>query len=136
MIAGIVGGERMRRGPIPKALQIAGFETQDLSTAEQAEHEVRRHGPGGSVLVIEAASLGEQAVHAAWSSFLDRCPTVSIVVVACGEPVAQVQKSVCGRNRILLEDPFDAAAVVAAVERASETPRMGLRRAPEARKTA
>jgi hypothetical protein len=121
VIAGIVGDEGMRRGPIPIALQIAGFETHDLSTAEQAEHRIRSRDPRGWVLVIDAESLErrESGGRLTWSSFLSRRPALSVVVVAYGEAAAGVRDAAWGWNRILLEDPFDAAAVVAAAERVS-----------------
>ncbi len=134
MIAGIVGDENMRQGPIPIALQFAGFETHDLSTPDQAECDVRSHGSEGCLLVIDAAALEERAGRAAWCCFLTRHPTVSAVVVACGGASTRVASAVRGQNRTLVEDPFDAAAVVAAIERrVSATPSRRVRRASGAR---
>jgi DNA-binding NtrC family response regulator len=134
VIAGIVGDENMRRGPIRIALRNAGFETRELSTTDQAESDVRSLGCEGCLLVIDATYLGERAGRATWSSFLTRHPTVSAVVVACGEAAARVATAVGGQNWILVADPFDAAAVVAAVERhVSATSPRRVRRASGAR---
>lgn len=119
MIAMVVGDEGMRAGPIPIALASAGFEPCHTLTTDEAEWSVQEHGAQACVLIVDAGSLDRRAGSATWSSFLTRCSGVPAVVVSRGEAGPEARAAAENPHRILLEDPFDAAAVVAAARRAA-----------------
>lgn len=136
MIALLAGTEDLRSGPIPMALVQAGFEARETSTTDQADDELAAHGAEGCVLVVEAASLGSRAGGASWTRFLCTHPALAAVVVGRGGFGSEARALAGPPHRILLEDPFDASAVVAAARRASAIRRPPLRRVPERRKQA
>jgi hypothetical protein len=129
MIAMIVGDEDMRRGPIPIALAHAGFEAREAFTTDQADCDVGTHGAEDCVLVVDAGSLDSRAGSATWASFLTSHRAVAAVVVARGQVDSEARAVATEPHRILLESPFDAAAVVAAARKASPR-RPPIRRTP------
>lgn len=117
MIALIAGD--MNSGPIPAALRYQGVETHSVFTTDKAEDELSEAGAGRCVLLLDAGSLDAEAGSSTWRALLSRHPALAGVIVAhaCDERAAS---AVCtGPHRPLLVDPFDAAAVVAAVQRAT-----------------
>jgi DNA-binding NtrC family response regulator len=119
MIAMLVGDESLRSGPIALALAHAGFETR---TAQGVE-DVERLGAGDCVLVVDAEALASQPGASRWAGFLARPAAPPAVLVAHGAPSPAVRAAALGPQRILVEDPFDAAAVVAAILRATRQQR-------------
>jgi hypothetical protein len=133
MIAIIAGDADVRRGPIPIALAHAGFETREAFTTDQADRAVEAGGQG-CVLVVDASSL-ERGTGTTWSGFLTRHPAVAAVVVSRGSPGDRTRAAAGGPHRILVGDPFDAAAVVTAARRAAATrARPAAARVPAARR--
>jgi DNA-binding NtrC family response regulator len=129
MIAMIVGDEDMRMGPIPFALAYAGFEARETCTTDEAEYTVGMHGAKDCVLVVDAGMLDRRAGSATWNTFLTSHRAVAAVVVTRVGAPPEMQAAASEPHRILLENPFDAAAVVAAARRASAAPRLPVRRA-------
>lgn len=119
MIAIIVNGSAMWSGPIPLALEHAGFETRPAETTDQAGFDVRNHGCEGCVVVVESSALGRRAGTATWTSFLAAHSSVPAVVIVWGEADTLARGACDAPHRLLLENPFDAAAVVAATRRAA-----------------
>lgn len=135
MIAMIVGPEDMRNGPIPVALAHAGIAVRGTFTTDQAQSTLDAHGAEHCVLVLDADALDARAGSSTWAAFLDTNGRVPAVIVARGR-VDAAARSRARAHRIPLEDPFDAAAVVAAVRRVSSARPRPLRRpAPELRGT-
>jgi DNA-binding response OmpR family regulator len=131
MIAMIVGDEDMRRGPIPIALAEAGFEARETFTTDEADCDVGTHGADACVLVVDAGSLDSRAGSATWTSFLTSHRAVAAVVVARGQVDSEARALASEPHRILLENPFDAATVVAAARRASSPCPPPIRRLPQ-----
>jgi hypothetical protein len=123
LLAGDLGS-----GPIPLALAHAGFEVRQISTSDEADCELAAHGAGGCVLVVGATSLGSRAGSPTWARFLSRRAALPAVVVGRGALDVEVRSLAAPPHRILLEDPFDAAAVAAAALRASAIRRPPMRR--------
>ncbi len=130
MIAIIVGDQHMRRGPIPIALAHAGFEARETLTTDEADCDVGTHGAEACVLVIDAGSLDCRAGSDTWTSFLTSHRAVAAVVVARGQANSKARAAASEPHRILLENPFDAAVVVAAARRASSPRRPPMRCVP------
>jgi hypothetical protein len=133
VIAIIAADSDVRRGPIPIALAYAGFETQ-AATSDEADRAVETRGGEECVLVLGADAL-ERGAGTVWSGFLARHPAVAAVVVAHGSP--GIARTVAGGpHRILVGDPFDAAAVVSAARRAAKLRRRSAaaRRVPRAQR--
>ena len=129
MIALIVGDEDMRRGPIAFALAYGGFEAYETFTTDEADGDVSRHGAEDCVLIIDADALDSRAGSTSWVTFLTSHHTVPAVVVARGTVDPEARAVASEPHRILLENPFDAAAVVAAARRASSPCRPSIRHA-------
>lgn len=127
MIAMIAGSQEMRRGPIPLALAHAGFEPRQTFTTDEVDVTIGRYGPKGCVLVLDAASLDRRAGSATWGRCLTSHRALPAVVVTRGERHPGMQAVANEAHRILLECPFDAAAVVVAVREASSSRRFGAR---------
>ena len=121
----------MRKGPIPIALAHAGFEAREIFTTDEADCAVGTHGAGACVLVVDAGSLDSRAGSATWNSFVTSHRTVAAVVVARGKADPEARAVASEPHRILLENPFDAAAVVAAARRASSPRRPAIRHVPQ-----
>ncbi len=130
MIAIIVGDENMKRGPIPIALVHAGFEARETFTTDEADRDIGTHGADACVLVLDAGSLDSRAGSATWTTFLTNHRAVAAVVVARGKADPEARLVASEPHRILVEDPFDAAAVVAAARRAPSLRRSRIRRVP------
>jgi predicted exporter len=129
VIALLVGHEDMRCGPIPIALEHAGIEPREMTTTDEADVCVERHGAQACVLLVEADCLRDRAGRGSWTRFLVGHDALPAVVVASAGVDAEVRAVSRAPHRILLENPFDAAAVVRAVERAAATRRPPVRRA-------
>lgn len=129
MIALIAGEEAAGRGQIHCALVYEGFETSHVSTPDDAECLVRDHGSANCVLTIDARTLSARRGGRTWAAFLAGHPALSVVVTVCGAADDTARQATTGTNRILLENPFDAAAVLAGVRRAVEKPAPRGRRA-------
>jgi DNA-binding NtrC family response regulator len=130
MIAMVAGSAEMRRGPVPVALAHAGFEVRDTSTTDAADCTVGEHGASSCVLIVDAGSLDRRAGSATWSRFLDSHRAVPAVVVTRGEAHPELHAAAREGHRVLLESPFDTAAVVVAARQASSHRRLQL---PDAR---
>jgi DNA-binding NtrC family response regulator len=118
VIAIIAADSDVRKGPIPLALAHAGFETQEIATTDDAARAVGAHGAKNCVLVVAADSLEQRAGSSTWSAFLESHPKVAATVVASGRLDRAARAVTSGRRRVLVESPFDAAAVVSAARRA------------------
>lgn len=117
MIA-LVAGD-MNSGPVPFALRYQGVETRSVFTTDEAEDELAEAGAGPCVLLLDAGSLDAEAGSSTWRALLLRHPELPGVIVThhCDERAAS---AVCtAPHRALLIDPFDASAVVTAVQRAT-----------------
>lgn len=119
MIALIVGDEAGKNRSLRWALAQAGFEPREAATTDQADFDVSNHDERGCVLIVEAESLAKRAGSATWASFLTGHRGVPAVVVARGEVDAGARQATPAPHRILLDNPADAAAVVAAARRAA-----------------
>lgn len=119
MIALIVGEAQARRGPLGLAFAHAGFEPRGISTPDDAAREVAAHGAEACLLVVDAHALERGAGGASWTGLLTRHADLAAVLVARGPARSEAPALVREPHRVLLEDPFDAAAVVAAARRAS-----------------
>jgi hypothetical protein len=117
MIA-IIHGEYFEEGPIPIALALAGFEACEIRSAQEAAGRIDQSGAHDCMLVLDARSLGSDGDAESWNRLLDD-PRVSAVIVACGEPSPSARAAAQAPHRILIENPFDPAAVVAAAARAA-----------------
>jgi hypothetical protein len=120
VIAVIVGGEEMQRGPIPLALAHAGFDAHEASSADAADVEVSSGAEDDCVLILDSGCLDRPANGGTWRSFLAGRERLPAVVVACGRVPEGARGLAAEPHRIVLESPFDAAAVVAAARQASE----------------
>jgi hypothetical protein len=134
VIAIIAADSDVHRGPIPLALAHAGFETQEIATTDEAERAVGAHGVKNCVLVVGTDSLERRAGTATWSAFLASHPAVAATVVVAGRPDPAARALAGGPRRILVESPFDAAAVVSAARRAVAVRRGATRRQPQRRR--
>lgn len=121
MLAIVVGNENMRNGPIPIALEMVGFEPREVSTIDEAARVLGALGTKNCILVAHADALGSRAASSSWASFLADHPALAAVVVVLGEADLEARGVAIAPHRILLENPFDAAAVAAAALRASAT---------------
>jgi predicted exporter len=121
MLAIVVGNENMQNGPIPIALEIVGFEPREVSTIDEAARVLGALGAKDCIVIVHADALGSRAASSRWAKFLADHPALAAVVVARGEADPGARAVAIAPHRILLEDPFDAAAVAAAALRASAT---------------
>jgi len=117
----LIAGAGTTSGPIPIALRYGGVEPHPTLTTDEAEEEVGKLGEARCVLVLDAGCLDFPAGQSSWRAFLSRHPALPAVIVAC-ENEGQALSAAREPHRMLLVDPFDAAAVVAAVRRASSRP--------------
>jgi hypothetical protein len=130
VIAMIAGGEDTRRGPLPLAFAHAGFEPCELLDTDEADRLLAARGPGSCVLVLDVGSLDPGAGSAGWTRYLARHRDVPAVVVARGGVDVEVRAVASGEpHRVLVDSPFDPAAVVAAARQAASA-RRPLRRRP------
>lgn len=118
MIAMIVGDEFLRRGPIPWALERAGFHPRETFTTDEAHFDLENHGHEGCVLVVDAHFLGTRAGSRTWATFLNRMPDLPAVVVELGSGKGPGATRALEPGRVVVLNPFDPAAVVSAVQRA------------------
>lgn len=116
MIA-LVVGEAAGQGPLMLAFAHAGFVPHGVSSPEDAARALAAHGTSACVLVLDASFFETAAGGSRWDGLLARHPELAAVVVARGP--ARRAAHAPERHRVLLQDPFDAAAVVAAARRAS-----------------
>lgn len=116
MIALIVGNGKPGNEPLTLAFAHAGFEPRGIASAEDAAGVLAACGAMACVLVAETRFLEQPANRSGWARLLTRHPELAAVFVARGPARSAVVAP--ARHRVLLEDPFDAAAVVAAARRA------------------
>jgi hypothetical protein len=121
MIA-IIGDDYLENGPIPIALALAGFEACETKSPEDAAGRLGQYGPHDCMLVLDARSLESGGDIKSWNHLLED-PRVAAVVVTSDGANPWVRAHTQAPNRILLENPFDAAAVVTAAIRASTAAR-------------
>jgi DNA-binding NarL/FixJ family response regulator len=121
LIALIVAEETAAKGPIHFALRHGDLETRDVVSPDDAALIVKEHGCASCVLTIDARRLSASRGARSWASFLLDHPTLSAVVTTRTPADEAARRTTGAANRLLLENPFDAAAVVAAVRRALET---------------
>jgi predicted exporter len=119
MIALVAGKETLRSGPVPIALTYAGLDARAVLTTEDADEQIDRHGTRACVLVIDAESLDATTAGDAWTAFLAKHPALPAVVISHGPAQSHAKAMTLDPHRMLVEDPFDAAAVVNATRRAS-----------------
>ena len=129
VIAVIAGEDGASKGLLHCALRCEGFEARNASTPDEAERILADHGYASCVLTIDARRLGAPGTATSWDSVLAGHPTLRVVITVQGQPSPAARKASAGANRILVQNPFDAAAVMAGVRRAVAEPP-----APEARK--
>jgi len=121
MLALIVSEWGAPRGPLPYAFGLAGLDTREVLSVSQADSLVRSLGSGDCVVVIEAEYLSEEPGCGRWGAFLRRRSEIPVVVTACSQTHASIRNLLAGRDWILLESPFDAAAVVSAARRVCDS---------------
>lgn len=122
MIALIVAEESAAKGPIHFALKHGGFEIRDAASPDAAALIVKDHGCASCVLTIDSKRLSTSRGARSWASFLAEHPTLSAVVTTHTPADDTALEATGGANRLLLENPFDAAAVVAGVRHAVTDP--------------
>lgn len=123
MIALVAGEEPLGSGPIPIALAHAGFEACEALGPDAAARRIGEHGPQRCLLVLDARSLSSEAGSAPWSRLLEEHDELAVVLVLRGTADPGTRALARAPHRILVENPFDAAAVVAAAIRASASAR-------------
>jgi hypothetical protein len=106
------------RGPLYFALAYEGFDAREVSNPAQIEAAIERDGTRGCVLVVSAEMLPLPRDRATWGAFLSAHPGIPLVVAALECADEATHAAVQAARGILLEGPFDAAAVVAAARRA------------------
>ncbi len=123
MIAIIAEGESADTGAVHYAFEHAGFAPQRVSSPDRAEALVNDEGCANCVLAIDASLLVERGAEGrSWASFLADHPALGAVVTSSGTASDAARRAASEPNRIVLENPFDAAAVVAGVRHATATP--------------
>jgi len=120
MIVLVVSDMGAPRGLLACAFDFAGLDVREVVSVHQAASLVREFGSRNCLVVIEAESLSASPGSGTWRAFLRSRSELPVVVTACAPASPAIRDLVAGRDRILLEDPFDAAAVVAAVQRACD----------------
>lgn len=123
MIVIVVTQPGAPRGLLRYALELAGLETREVVSVEQADSVVRRTGSRNCVVVIEAESLSDAPRSGTWRTFLRSWSELPVVAIARADTHDSIRDLVARRDRILLENPFDAAAVVAAVRKVAVSAR-------------
>jgi hypothetical protein len=129
----LIAGIDMQTGPVPIALGYAGIETRPVATTDEVEEQLGRSGAERCVLVLDARGLDVRAGRSTWSALLSRQPALRAVIVAHQDARAAAASAIGAQpHRLLAVDPFDAAAIVAAVRRVNSPrlPGSPLRRAP------
>ncbi len=125
------------RGPISFALAHAGFDTREVCTTDEAEALIEASGARSCVLIVDAERLPRKCGQATWSAFLGSRAGIPLVVASREGADEATRAEVRAARGILVEGPFDAAAVVAAARRACPNAPARVRRlAPAARSTA
>lgn len=132
MIAIIAGEEAADTAAVQYAFAHAGFAPRHVSTPDRAEEVVRDQGCANCVLAIDASLLSAKAGEGpSWASFLADHPALGAVVTSHGRADEVMRKITGVANRVVLENPFDAAAVVAGVRRAVASPMTRVARSSE-----
>jgi hypothetical protein len=122
----IAGDESFKSGPIPIALAHAGFEVCECKDPSDAADRIGEHRPCECMLVLDAGSL--ESDDPRWGRLLGDHERVAAVVVSLGGASPEARTLAQVPHRVLLEAPFDAAAVVAAAIRAAATARHRIHR--------
>ena len=115
MMVLIVTERGTARGLLACAFALAGLNAREVTSMGQADSFVGLLGPRNCVLVIAADSLSDTEVSVSWRAFLRSWPALPVVVTACAHPNDSILDLIADKHRILLKDPFDAAAIVVAV---------------------
>jgi DNA-binding NtrC family response regulator len=118
MIAWVVSEKDTPRTPVSYALEYAGFEARDVFTIDEVDRALEFHGIRDSVVVIGTQMLSERRGRQTWMNFLEARPELMLVVVSLARANDSAREIMRVRSGILVEEPFDAAAVVTAVYRA------------------
>jgi len=118
----MIVGTALREGPFRWGLEHAGYQVRDMVTTDQAAACVQIHGTGACLLALDARSLDERDGSATWRTLLERMPDLPAVLVACGGTPPRAREAAHQLHRVLVEEPFDAAAVVAGATAALAVP--------------
>ena len=129
-VTAIVGDEKLRKGLIPVALAYGGLGVCPVSTTDQARRALDTHGVESCLLLLSADVLDTRRGQTTWKELLGEHERLAAVVIADEEPGPEARSLCGGSHRILLENPFDGAAVVAAVRRAAGAHRPEIQQAP------
>lgn len=112
---------------VANAVRDCGFRVRYARTADQAEYLVKANGPESCLVVVEADLLPEGPPEDTWERFIHRWPQLPLLVTAPGRADEALRRMVRERNGVLLEDPFDAAAIGRAAVRACTSAPAGAR---------
>ena len=108
-------------GSVELALAHEGFETLEACTPDVVEAALERlegRATRRCVLVVGTEMLSLRRGSATWSACLQQRPGLALVVVSLWRADDATRAAVRAAGGILVEGPFDAAAVVAAARRA------------------
>ena len=104
MIALIVTEPGTPRGLLAYAFDLAGLDTREVLSVDQADSLVRLLGSRNCVVVIEAESLSEAPGCGTWRAFLRSRSELPVVVTACSTTTNDsIRDLVAEEDRILLE---------------------------------
>jgi hypothetical protein len=114
------------------ALEHAGFAVRDAFDSDEAASIARASG-SGCVLVLGAELLSLPGGGAAWLRLKREVPRLALAVVSRGEALPAALKRL--RSALVLENPFDGAAIARAAHTALARVRP-VRRGPDAEQRA
>jgi DNA-binding NtrC family response regulator len=106
------------RGPLYFALAHEGFDPREVSTTEEAEALVEARDARSCVVVLDAEMLPLRRGRSTWDAFLRARAGIPLVVASRERADEATRSAVRAARGMLVEGPFDAAAVVAAAQRA------------------
>jgi hypothetical protein len=121
-IAWVVCGVGEPHGPLYFALAYEGFDVREVRDPAEVEAGIGPARARGCVLLVEAERLAAPRRDTGWGAFLRAHPGLPLVVASLQRVDEDTRAAVRAARGILLEGPFDAAAVVAAARRACPMP--------------